>query len=781
MAIRYTPLELDEPLLFGIGLSGTVSRADKQNLLALADRCLERGKLHIILDMTGLTAIGGGGARVLADFQLSLTSREGEAVFVGAGKTVRRFLRQRFDDMPLRFFPSVEVAQARFTDADYLWDPDAEELAADLAAADHRDEDAPTSTGGVGAVAAFEDDDLPSEAEIDVEASTPAPKSPRPERPERPAPRSTAATAKVRDKVRDEGRDAVQDVLDEFNGREEEDPSSGTGGRRKDHHYTSLAEAADELGRWRPGEGDADFAIALRNLLFSHGLAEDALLLTRSEDLLQDARNQWALPADGSLATQLLEASGPLTMLDLADGDLLPAETELLEHLTPDLLLPIRVGDHLVATLLLVRGDGEREYSVAEHFALELLMRLLAGALAGPAATPAAAATTSTSAADEPAPATTAPGVSEFSPTGRLWTAADAGDDALADALMQMALKLPEANDAPHFWRLLARQVWPVLPLRCVGFLAPGVTRPQVVAGNAAAWDRLEMGDGKLQHFLRAMELPVRVANLPNFFRQTRESLLDAGVDWIVGLNWQDEFLGSALLGLEPSFTRQDLATLLTELFGEASRLLHRLDTEPAATDVDLEIVRLLVEQHEKRSQGPYAITGAMVGPLRRLSRAMGFTVEQERDLIQGCLLRDLGLAAREDALMGPRAAMDPTQWPRFRQHPTEGASLLRGLQAPQTVLDVVAAHHERFNGKGFPMGLKGRQIPLAARIVKVVESWVSLRTGDASRAPLGAEEALELMLADAGERLDPDIVAVFTRSLQPELQRTGAGSPPGA
>jgi len=102
MAIRYTPLELDEPQLFGIGLSGTVSRADKQNLLSLADRCLERGKLHVILDMTGLTALGGGGARVLADFQLSLTSRSGEAVFVGAGTTVRRFLRQRFDDLPLQ-------------------------------------------------------------------------------------------------------------------------------------------------------------------------------------------------------------------------------------------------------------------------------------------------------------------------------------------------------------------------------------------------------------------------------------------------------------------------------------------------------------------------------------------------------------------------------------------------------------------------------------------------------------------------------------------------------
>lgn len=755
MAIRYTPLELDEPQLFGIGLSGTVSRSDKQNLLALADRCLERGKLHLILDMTALTALGGGGARVLADFQLSLTSRQGEAVFVGAGKTVRRFLRQRFDDLPLRFFPSVEVAQARFSDAGYAWDPDAEELAADLAAADRRDDDA-ADAGGVGAIAAFDDEELQEEA-------IPAP----------------AAASVRRAEGEHEARDAVQDVLDEFNGREEDDPAAGPGGRRKDHHYTSLAEATAELGRWKPGEGDADFAIAVRNLLFSHGLAEDALLLTRHEDLLQDARNQWAVPADGSLAAQLLEATGPLTMLDLADGDLLPAETELLEHLTPDLLVPIVVDGRLVATLLLVRGEGDREYSVAEHFALELLMRMLAGALTAPAALPAGEPAASPVAAAAAAPVERDPDVSEFSPTGRAWTAADAHDDALADALMQLALKLPEANDVPHFWRLLARHAWPVLPLRCVGFVAPDVARPQVVAGNADAWDRLNLGDDKLRHFLRSMEIPVRAANLPNFFRQTREALLEAGVDWIVGLNWQDEFLGTALLGLEPSFTGQDLPALLTEVFGEASRLLHRLDTEPVAADIDLEILRLLVEQHEKRSQGAYAVTGQMVGHLRRLSRAMGFTAEQERDLLQGCLLRDLGLAAREDALMGPRAAMDPTQWPRFRQHPTEGAALLRGLQAPQTVLDVVAAHHERYNGKGFPLGLKGRQIPLPARIVKVVENWVGLLVGDASRAPLSVAEAIEILHNDAGERFDPDIVAVFIKSLQPELQRTGAGAPP--
>ena len=503
MAIRYTPLELEEPDLFGIGLSGTVNRADKQNLLALADRCLERGKLHLILDMTGLTALGGGGARVLADFQLSLTSREGEAVFVGAGATVRRFLRQRFDDLPLRFFPSVEVAQVRFSDPDYAWDPDAEDLAADQAAARSREDD---STGAedeaLGAIAAFDDEEIPEDADVPVEETLPPARAAQPQ-----GGRASPGRERPPAPVRDEGREAVQDVLDEFNGRDDEQ-AAGPGGRRKDHHYTSLAEAAAELGRWKPGEDDGDFAVALRNLLFSHGLAEDAVLLTRHEDLLEDALNDWALPADGSLAEQLLEAHGPLTMLDLADGDLLPAETGLLEQLTPDLLLPIRAEGKLVAALLLMRGEGDNEYTVAEHFALELLMRLLADALTGGAE--AGAAPIATAAAEPVAAAAPPAKVSEFSPTGRAWTAADAHDDGLADALMQLALNLPEANDRPHFWRLLARHVWPVLPLRCVGFMTPGANRPQVVAGGAAGWDRLDLSDDKLRHFLRLMEMPVQ-------------------------------------------------------------------------------------------------------------------------------------------------------------------------------------------------------------------------------------------------------------------------------
>lgn len=743
MAIRYASLELDDPRLFGVRLSGTVSRDDKQNLIALADRCVEHGKLHLVLDLSELGAIGGGGARVLADLQFTLAARGGEAVFVGAGPVVRRFLRQRFDDLPLRFFPSLDVACERCLDPDYAWDPDADERAAALAADEsaHPDETPGIDDDLVGAFAAVDDDELAELSDFEEPAA--------------------ADESALVDETFVEARPVAETAPAPA-------PVAGTGGRRKDHHYLSLAEAAAQLGDWKPGEDDAAFAAALRNLLFSHGLAEDALLLACHGAFLRDAQGRYEVPTAGALAMQLEAAEGPLTMLDLADGDLLPEESDLLEQFTPDLLLPVRADGRLVAVLLLVRGEQEREYTVAEHFALELLMRLLADAVtetpaAPPAPTPAEAATSALPA-----------GVSEFSHTGCAWTPADANDDALPEALMQLALNLPEASDLTQFWRLLARHTWPVLPLCRIGFLAAGAARPQLVAGAAPSWERLDMGEDRLRHFLRMMEMPVRAANLPNFFRQTREDLQAGGIDWIVGLRWQDEYLGTALLGLEPTFAAHDVPALLSDVFAEAARLLHRLDTGSATADLDLEIVRVLVEQHEKRSLGPYALSGTMVSHLRRLSRVMGFTVEQERELVRGCLLRDVGLLAREDALCGPRGAMDPTQWPRFRQHPTEGAALLRAVNAPQAVIDVVAGHHERFNGRGFPLGLRDNQIPLSARIVKVVEHYVSLVTGDALRAPVSAEHAVAALLADAGERFDPDVVAVFVKSL-PATRRPAA------
>ena len=155
----------------------------------------------------------------------------------------------------------------------------------------------------------------------------------------------------------------------------------------------------------------------------------------------------------------------------------------------------------------------------------------------------------------------------------------------------------------------------------------------------------------------------------------------------------------------------------------EAARLLNCFDNANSHVDVNLQLIRLMVGQREKRCFGTDELTDAIVAHVHRLARAMGFAPDQENDLVYGCLLRDIGLVDKEDALSGPTEDLDPVQWPVYRKHPADGLALLSGITLPQTVLDVVHAHHERFDGKGFPRGLEGRKIPLAARIEAVVKA----------------------------------------------------------
>jgi HD-GYP domain-containing protein (c-di-GMP phosphodiesterase class II) len=110
---------------------------------------------------------------------------------------------------------------------------------------------------------------------------------------------------------------------------------------------------------------------------------------------------------------------------------------------------------------------------------------------------------------------------------------------------------------------------------------------------------------------------------------------------------------------------------------------------------------------------------------------------------------------------------MSAAQWEQLRSHPEAGLKLLESLPISQTVKDVVLNHHERFNGEGFPAGLKGREIPLAARLVAVAENYVSMLTSMPQRPALSEDQAKEILGENFGQRYDPDIVQVFLRMLE--------------
>ena len=697
MATHFEPLKLARDDVFGVHLSGTVTRRDEKRLQELADKCLDRGHSQVLLDLSGLDTIGGGGAKALAEFQRQLVAAGGGALVVGAGEVVQHFLSQSFEDVPLDLYDSVEAA-----------------LAGETAG-----EEAPVT-------------EVPSLSEAHDEAG------------EEPA--DEAEDAPVVGAV-GLGEDVDGSCLDDI--LEDTDEIVTPAGRRKGHHYTSLSDAVASLGSWSERKDHAKFNHALGNLLFSHGLAEETVLMVRDDVELVDAGGERRIPLDCGFIRNVAKADRPITLLDIPEDELDEDDAEILESLDPDLILPVIQDGELTAMIVLKREGEDREYSVAENFALELLMRVL-NAKEDPGMEVVAAAAEAAAADGGWEPDGTTP----------------------AEVLLQLALDLPEALDRPHFWRIFARHCWPVLPVRQLAMLSPDRARPQIMVGGNDSWLGLELGAEKLQLFFQSMERPVAVGNMPSFFQGVRDELAEAGAQWIVALKWEGANLGTVLLELDSAYRDVDPTALLEELFTETSRLLSRYDGSHDNADVNLELVRILVLLRDKNCSGSDSLTSTMTKQVTRLARVMAFPPDQERDLLYGCLLRDIGLFDRNDDFLDTDKKWSPAKREIFRRHPDDGMALLSGLKLPQSIVDVVRCHHERFDGKGFPRGLDGHRIPLAARVVAVAEHYAEMVTGADGQSPLSPEAAAELLRRNSGSRFDPDLVDLFLKAVLPAAGR---------
>ncbi len=521
------------------------------------------------------------------------------------------------------------------------------------------------------------------------------------------------------------------------------------------YHYTSLDEAILAVGAWHEGKGREEFASALTNLLFSQGLADVVTMMFPSGILLQTLDGEWQLPLSGSFARQMVAASRPLSMLDIRDDELAQSELDFLEAVNPEMILPLMVGQQLVGAILLANDEGGREYTVGECFAFELLIKVLKL----PAEEPAAA-----------------QAHSQASSSGDLVEAARSLDRGGSSAgkemdniLFRLAMDLPEADDRPHFWRIFQRYVSRIYPIAELAFLDPGSHRPQVMFGMDNDWMALELGNERLQMFFRTMERPVLVDNLPSFFKDVKEKMQAVGVHWLVPMHQEESYLGLVLLACDLSRIVDAPEDRLMQIFEPTARLLARFDGRQDDADVTRDLVQVLMSEREKRCYGSDNFTLAMAGHLDMLAREMALPPDQHRDLVYGCLLRDIGLVGQSDELMTAPDTMTPEQLQVYYQHPQRGEELVTGLGLPTTIVEVIAAHHERFNGQGYPEGLMGREIPLAARIVTVVENYVGMVQGVGGREPLTPVEAAVQLREDPGGRFDPDILAVFLKAVLPE------------
>jgi putative two-component system response regulator len=192
--------------------------------------------------------------------------------------------------------------------------------------------------------------------------------------------------------------------------------------------------------------------------------------------------------------------------------------------------------------------------------------------------------------------------------------------------------------------------------------------------------------------------------------------------------------------------------------------------------------VRLLLSQLERaeavittlaltiEARDPYTL-----GHCDRLSRyavavgeALGLDPEMVRSLRLGGYLHDLGKIAVPDGILLKPGPLDPIEYERIRAHPGAGSDLVLGLRSMELVRPIMRHHHEKWDGSGYPDGLKGEAIPLGARIISVVDVFDALHTERPYKAALSRSEAVSTLIRETDLGYwDPRVVETFLEILR--------------
>jgi response regulator RpfG family c-di-GMP phosphodiesterase len=247
------------------------------------------------------------------------------------------------------------------------------------------------------------------------------------------------------------------------------------------------------------------------------------------------------------------------------------------------------------------------------------------------------------------------------------------------------------------------------------------------------------------------------------------DSLKLGAYDFIMKPVNVDELLFAAERALERRqllIERREYHTLLEHRVEEATRNLHaayRATLEALGSALDSRDVG--TEAHSRRVHG-YALATA---------REYGMPEADIPDLEHGVLLHDIGKIGIPDAILLKPGRLTPEEWETMRRHPAIGKRLIEGIAFLHGAVPIVYCHHEKWDGSGYPRGLKGDAIPLGARIFSVVDAFDAMTFDRPYSKAIPFDAAQAEIKRCAGSHFDPAVVEAFLRvpdALLEEIRR---------
>lgn len=144
------------------------------------------------------------------------------------------------------------------------------------------------------------------------------------------------------------------------------------------------------------------------------------------------------------------------------------------------------------------------------------------------------------------------------------------------------------------------------------------------------------------------------------------------------------------------------------------------------------------------------------------IARNLGLQGKELDQIHHGSLLHDIGKIGVYDRVLLKPGALDQEEFQLMKEHPSFGANILQNMKSMQSIVPIILHHHEKQDGTGYPLGLKGDEIPLGARIVQVADTWDAMASDRPYRRRLKKELAIEQLKKAAGTQLDEKCVEAF-------------------
>ena len=316
---------------------------------------------------------------------------------------------------------------------------------------------------------------------------------------------------------------------------------------------------------------------------------------------------------------------------------------------------------------------------------------------------------------------------------------------------------------------------------------------PQLLALLAGRRPRLPRGDDDQRHHrLRHRLLRPRLRRLParlaiNF------TLLASYIRYVEGTPFLAQVrkalvpllpseLMAALMAVGVAFLYAEVGIAAVALFGvvlitfqyllgallvsqQRAEELEKRSNQLASFQVGM--LSALLRTLDLRDQMTARHSAAVARYSRAIAQRAGFSRQEEELVHIAALLHDIGKFILPDRILKANVPLTDEDWMLIKRHPQQGARVVSSLDGYGPVADIILAHHERIDGKGYPRGLKGDEIPELARIISVSDTYDVMTARDSYRTPMSSYDAIVELRRVAGKQLDARFVEIFIELLE--------------